>query len=603
MSAISGIVNLKSESEISGISEKICLSASHRGKHGTFSEYKSKRAVLSAFSIEPLPLSLCLDGTKYTIVYDGEIYNIDEIKSYLSAKYNFSGKESVAEILLILYHICGNAFLKHINGVFSIAIWNEANYELILARDRFGIKPLYYTFINDTLVFSSEIKGILASGMVKPELTIDGICHLLGIGPNVEQGNGILKDIFELLPATLASFNLYGFKIYKYWELKSAFHTDSLEDTVDKVYLLTCEAIKRQIKNKEGKLCCFLSGGLDSSIITAITAKEYKELNTFSIEYTGNDEYFEPNEYQPDSDISYINKMSEFFGTKHKIIKISSEDLKELLPEALIARDHPGMGDIDSSLFMFCREVGKSFDYAMSGECADEVFGGYPWFHRSEDFASDTFPWSKNIGLRESILNKKTLSGEALKEYIDKIYNTSVKEVPIFYPDSKEEKRRREIAYLNLNWFMYSLGERSERIGCKNGLNIQMPFADYKLIEYVFNIPWEFKAHGGREKGLLRKCFTKDLPEEIVLRKKSPYPKTHNPIFEEIIKEQLKEVLSCSDRRIFSIIDKDSIISLMNEKSDYAKPWFGQLMALPQLYAYLIQLDCWLEKYDINLII
>lgn len=188
-----------------------------------------------------------------------------------------------------------------------------------------------------------------------------------------------------------------------------------------------------------------------------------------------------------------------------------------------------------------------------------------------------------------------------MKKYIDKKYLNSVSETPTLSADNSEEKRRREISYLNLKWFMYSLGERSERIGMSNGLNIRMPFADYKLIEYVWNIPWEFKAYACREKGLLRKCFASDLPEEIVFRKKSPFPKTHNPNFEKAVKAELKEILLCDERKIFTLVNKEEILNLTEKESDYSKPWFGQLMALPQLYAYLIQIDFWLEHYNIKI--
>lgn len=600
MSAISGVINIKSSLNNKDLIKKMTEKSAHRGKNGKYSEYISNSACFASYSKEDIPHTKILDGIKYTILYDGEIYNIDDAKSYLNSKCCLTGDESDAEIILILYHILGNAFLKKLNGVFVIAIWNEEKSELILARDRFGVKPLYYSIVCDTLIFSSEIKGILSSGYVDAELDKSGLCHIFGIGPAIEQGYGILKNISELLPASMACFNRDGFREYKYWNIKSERHTDSFEDTVDKVYDLTACAIKNQVKKDNGKICCFLSGGLDSSIITSIAAENFSGLNTFSVEYSGNSEHFTPNEYQPNSDSEFIKLMSETYGTNHTVVEITSEDLKNELENAMIARDHPGMGDVDSSLYCFCKIVGENFDNAMSGECADEVFGGYPWFHRKEDFDSNTFPWSKNTDLRNNIINQELFNQDELSSYINTRYNTSIAETPEFFLDSKEEKRRREISYLNLNWFMYSLGERSERIGMYNGLNIRMPFCDYKLVEYVWNIPWEFKAHGNREKGLLRKCFTGKLPEDIVFRKKSPYPKTHNPIYEELIKDELLKILSCSDRRILKLINKEYVLSLINEKSDYAKPWFGQLMALPQLYSYLIQLDFWLENYNIK---
>lgn len=602
MSAVSGVVNIKTEIYDKFICSKMIEVCSADKKKEKINSYFSKNLCFASISKEILPVFMNFGDYKYVIIYDGEIYNSEEIKNYIKDKYTLDGMESDAELILILYHLYGNKFLERINGVFAIAIWNESNKELILARDRFGIKPLFYSLSDNTLIFSSEIKGILASGYVKPELSKDGVCHIFGIGPALEQGNAVFKDIYEVLPAEYLIYNIYGLKHNKYWEIKSGIHTDDFEDTAEKVYNLAKKAILRQINKNNGKVCCFLSGGLDSSIITGIAAQHSeKTINTYSVDYSGNKDFFTPNEYQPDSDIKYIKLMSENFGTKHHIVEITQEDLVKHLKDALYARDIPGMGDIDSSLYCFCKKVGMDYDNAMSGECADEVFGGYPWFHRKDDLEAGTFPWTKNVDLRCEIINKAIIMPCELKEYIDTRYRNSINNTPELYKDSANEKRIREISYLNINWFMYSLGARSERISRKCGLNIRMPFCDYELFEYVWNIPWDFKAYGGREKGLLRKCFSGDLPEDIVYRKKSPYPKTHNPIFEKLVKKELKNILSCDSRKIFDIINKEYILDLMKVESDYSKPWFGQLMALPQLYAYLIQLDSWLEDYNIEI--
>ena len=603
MSGLAGIVNTKRLLyDEKYLVDKMAQELIHREKESKVKSAYYENALFSCAAKDKLPFICEFEGNKYTIMIDGEIYNISEIKDYINLRYKLRGNESHAEIITILYHLLGNSFLKKINGIFSIAIWNESSKELLLARDRFGIKPLYYTIFENTIYFASEIKGLLACDSIRPVIDMEGFKHIFGIGPNIQQGNGIFKNIFELLPGTLATFNKYGFKAFKYWTLQSFKHTDSVEDTITKVHELTYNAIKNQVKFNENNLCCFLSGGLDSSIITALAAlNSEKPVNTFSVEYGGNNEFFVPNEYQPNSDIEFINLMSKTFGTNHEIVTISPEELVENLDNAVIARDHPGLADIDSSLFCFCKNVGKNFDFAMSGECADEVFGGYPWFHRKEDFEAKTFPWSKNTELRQNIINKNILKSNELSGYIDKCYNASINETPYLFLENDEERRRREISHLNLNWFMYSLGERSERIGSSHGLNIRMPFCDYKLVEYVFNIPWNIKAYDGREKGLLRKCFSSELPEEIVSRKKSPYPKTHNPIFENLVKEKLNNILNDSDCKVKDLINTEFLYTLMDSESDYGKPWFGQLMAIPQLYAYLLQIDFWLRHYKISI--
>lgn len=602
MSAIAGIVNTENviyeeKSNIELMIEKMLA----RGKNAKITSLYYNNALLSCVSKKDLPSEFEFEGKKYTVMFDGEIYNIQEIKDYINQKIKLKGNESISEIIAILYHILGNSFLKKLNGVFAIVIWNESCKELILARDRFGIKPLYYTIKNSTLNFASEIKGLLASKEIKAKLDINGLKHIFAIGPNIQQGSGIFKDIHELLPGTIATFNKYGFKSFKYWALQSAKHYDNQEETIDKVHKLVTDAIKTQSKYNED-FCCFLSGGLDSSIITAVAASNSsKAINTYSVEYSGNEEFFSPNEYQPNSDTEFISLMSESFGTKHEIVTITPEELVDNLKNAVIARDHPGLADIDSSLFCFCSNVSQNYNFAMSGECADEIFGGYPWFHRREDFDSNTFPWSKNIEIRKNIINNSLIKSDELERYILDCYTSSINKTPYLIMENAEETRRREIAHLNIEWFMYSLGERSERIGSNRGLEIRMPFCDYKLVEYVFNIPWEIKAFDGREKGLLRKCFSAELPEEIILRKKSPYPKTHNPVFERLVKEELINVLNDSTCVIKDIINIQYLKKLMSTPSDYGKPWFGQLMAVPQLYAYLLQIDFWLRKYKVSI--
>ena len=292
--------------------------------------------------------------------------------------------------------------------------------------------------------------------------------------------------------------------------------------------------------------------------------------------------------------------MSEKFSTNHTVVEINQDELFDALGEATTARDHPGMADIDSSLLLFCKRIGKNFENALSGECADEVFGGYPWFYKKDFLEAKTFPWAKNTDIRENITNKKLIEPLDIKNYIDLRYKKSIAETPYFAGDVKEEILHRQMSHLNLNWFMYSLGARSERCGMHSGLNIRMPFCDYKLTEYVWNIPKDIKTFHGREKGILRTAFKSKLPEEIFLRKKSPFPKTHNPVYEKKTRDGLREILN-GNTPLKTLIDMDYVLNLLDSQADYAKPWFGQLMALPQLFAYLIQIDFWLKTYKIQI--
>ena len=605
MSAIVGIVNLnkKVDNETENI-KKMLTVLSHRAKgdgkikalgSGMFACASFER--LSGKEAEAF-VSVSKGGSEFVICFDGLIYNAAE----LTKKLNLKSDLTDSEIVLNAFIKWGAGCLHYLNGIYAFSVWNNKTNELFLARDRFGIKPLYYTLSGDNLIFASEIKGLLAHPSVKAVIDKAGICEILGLGPAHTQGCGVFKGINEILPASCATFNKNGFNQNRYWQLISKPYICEFDECLRDVKDLTRKAILSQIEDKGRNMCFFLSGGLDSSIITALAAQNSDiPINTFSLSYDKNDEYFSPNEYQPASDDYYIDLMSDTFGTNHSIIKVDNQSLFDLLYDAMKARDLPGMADVDSSLYFLCREMGSCFDGAVSGECADEVFGGYPWFHRKEDFDADIFPWSKNLDFRKNLVSPDLLSGNTVLDYIKEKYTHSINSCPDFREDSPEEKRRREISHLNLNWFMYSLGARSERIGMNTGLEIRMPFCDHNLVEYLWNVPWNFKAYNDREKGLLRMCFDDLLPEEILWRKKSPFPKTHNPEYETLVKNRLTEIINNESSPVLKLINKDYIKILLNEPSNYGLPWFGQLMALPQLFAYIIQIDMWLKEYKIEI--
>ncbi len=576
------------------------------------SAFKIKNSKLAVFGCassvfcnndeKQIPCSLKKDGVEYVICFDGLIYNSDELKSELSKKYYDTEAMNDHELVLHSFLRWGAGCLTRLDGIFAFSIWNSKTNELFLARDRFGIKPLYFTIKNDCLIFASQIKGVLSHPNVDAVIDKTGLCEVLGLGPAQTQGCGTFKGISEIKPAHFALFSRDGFVTHKYWQLESKTFSESFDECLENTRNLTFDAISSQISNKGRKMAFFLSGGVDSSAIVAFASKTLgRRIDTFSLKYNHNDEFFTPTEYQPASDDYFIDLVKEECNTNHHIITVDTLDLVKHLTDAVDARDLPGMADVDSSLYFLCKEMGKDFSGAVSGECADEVFGGYPWFHRKEDFDADIFPWAKNIELRQNLVSPDIFTRDEISEYIQEKYLMSIKETPVCASDSPEEKRRREIAFLNLNWFMYTLGARSERIGMNNGLEIRMPFCNYKLVEYVWNIPWEFKAYKGREKGLLRTVFDGLLPEEVLWRKKSPFPKTHNPEYEEVVKDIVRGIFSDKNSPIHGIVNEKFIVDLMGTPSDYGKPWFGQLMATPQLYAYIIQLEYWLKKYHITI--
>ena len=539
----------------------------------------------------------------YVIVYNGQIYNTKELKeTLLDTGFSFEG-HCDTEILLKSYIHYGNDVVNHLNGIFAFAIWNSKKEELFIARDHFGVKPFFYTILNNTFIFASEIKAIFEYPGIEKILDQQGLSELFGIGPAHTAGTTIFKNINELKPAHLGIYNNSGLHIERYWKLISKPHTDNLETTCKKVKFLLNDAITRQLVS-DVPLCTFLSGGLDSSIITKFAADYCKKeklppLDTYSIDYVDNDKNFVKSDFQPNSDNYYINLMNQNLHTNHHSIIIDTPELANALEDAMIARDMPGMADIDSSLLLFCKNVKKEMTVSLTGECADEIFGGYPWFFREDALNSGTFPWSIAINERQKLLNPDISNKISLKDYINYRYNESLSEVDILDSDSKETAEKRKISHLTLNWFMQTLLDRSDRMAMYNGFELRVPFCDYRLAQYVWNIPWEMKALNGREKGLLRYICKDFLPDEIVNRKKSPYPKTHNPTYLAKVKDMLSNIMKDNNAPINNILNHDYILEILNtDGSAFSRPWFGQLMTGPQLMAYLCQVNMWLEKYQ-----
>ena len=527
----------------------------------------------------------------YVIVYNGEIYNTDEIKSELiNLGYTFN-TTSDTEVILKGYAEYKKKILDKLEGIFAFAIYNKKNKDLFIARDRFGVKPLFYAKKNNSFIFSSMIRPILKSKIVKPILTKKELANLLSLGPSKKNGSGIFKDIYELRPAHYLIYKNNKVKIKRYWKLKSKKCTDTFEEAKVKVYKLLSESIKRQMVS-DTPIATLLSGGLDSSLITAIVALNSKDkLTTYSIDYEDNSKYFKKNNFTVSEDKHYIEVMSETFNTNHKFKTITQKDVVDLLEDTLYLRDYPGMTDIDSSLYWFSKEISKKHKVILSGECADEIFGGYPWFYRSE--LNNYFPWINNINYRQNLLNKNIKIN--LSKTLKKEYKRMIRELPL----KDRFNKYKRLFYINMTHFMTTLLDRKDRMTMGATIEARVPFADTKLIEYLWNLPFNYKYRKNQEKYLLRSAFKDIIPDEVLYRKKNPYPKTHHPYFLNEVKKLLKERLEKGNLdKIFNI---DEINKLLDSNNDYEVPWFGQLMTKPQLIAYLYQFDLWIEKYNIEI--
>ena len=537
----------------------------------------------------------------YIIVYNGEIYNTDEVKSELeSCGYGFETKCDT-EVVLKAFHKWRELSPKRLNGIFAYAVFNEKSGELFLCRDSVGVKPLYYAFVGRTFAFASKIESLLYVPCVKSVCSREGLNEIFMLGPAKTPGKTVFRDIKELLPAGYMYFKNGKITLKKYRELKARPFELGEKDAVEYTHFLVTDAIKRQLVS-DVPLCTFLSGGLDSSIISKTAADEFrkngKTLCTYSVDYEDNDKYFQKSSFQPNSDSDYIGLISAELGSRHRNIVLDSKNVALALREAAEARGCPGFTDIDSSLLLFCREVKKDYTVCLSGECADELFGGYPWYHNKEILFEDTFPWSRTVGVRRSLLKDGFLpEGE---EYAHAAYLETVKSADCLESDTPLEKRMREMFVLNTDWFMQTLLVRKDVMSMEASLEVRVPFCDWRIVEFAYNMPWSIKALYGREKGILRKAFENELPDVITWRKKSPYPKTFNPEYLKAVCALTESVLNDKSSPLFEMLNLKSIRALEENPDSLSEPWYGQLMRAPQVLAYIYQIYAWAEKYNVE---
>ena len=538
----------------------------------------------------------------FTIVYNGELYNTDEIRKELESDFDFE-THSDTEVVLKSFIKWGEKCLDRFNGIFAFAVYDEKKHQLFLARDRIGVKPLFYYENNNKLIFSSEIPALLEHPDIPHEIDSQGVSELILIAPGRTASCGVIKGIKEVKAGCCGFYNQDGLKIHEYWRLKAYELHETFEQTAEHVRELVLDSIQRQLVS-DVPVCTFLSGGLDSSLISSVASSEMKKhnkiLDTFSIDYRDNDKYFQKSHFQPNSDPEYIQCMVDYLGTNHHWTVVDTPELVNALYDATKARGLPGMADVDASLLIFCREIKKYGTVALSGECADELFGGYPWYRDKDIRMTDGFPWSQSTAYRKSFLSDYYSEKINADEYVYSAYRNTADYAMKLPTDSPLEYRMREMTQLNFDWFMQTLLDRKDRMSMYSGLEVRVPFCDYRIAEYLYNVPWEYKDYQGREKGLLREAMTEWLPEKVLWRKKSPYPKTHNPAFLDAVTQKLSVIMEEKNNILFEIVKREQLEKLLKHE-DYVQ-WYGQLMNLPQTIAFFIQLDYWLKHFKIKLI-
>ncbi|HAG11620.1 MAG TPA: asparagine synthase (glutamine-hydrolyzing) [Desulfotomaculum sp.] len=545
-------------------------------------------------------------ANKYILVYNGELYNTAELRQELESRgYMFEGY-SDTEALLFSFIEWGAGCLRRFNGIFAFAIWDESRRRLFCARDRLGVKPFFYAQRGSAFLFGSELKSLLAHPLVEPEIDAQGLAEIFVMGPARTPGCGVFRGIEELKPGYCLICHQDGIQPRQYWSLESRPFEDTLTNGVNKVYELLEDTVNRQLVS-DVPVCVFLSGGLDSSAISAFASDVYARsgrspLHTYSIDYLENDLYFKPNYFQPDPDTQWALMVSGYLGTKHHHVTINTPGLVDALTRAVTARDLPGMADIDASLYLFSKEIKKDATVALSGECADEIFGGYPWLHNERDLNAETFPWIRMVPERANILSTEIRGLIKPQEYVARRFEEAVGEVPFLPGEDPLEARSRKMLFLTMTRFMPMLLDRKDRMSMAAGLEVRVPFCDHRLVEYAWNIPWLMKSCDNMEKGILRRALAGVLPEQVLLRKKSPYPKTHHPDYLAAVRNLLAETINDPASPLGRLLDRSALDKIIATDAACFNPaWFSQLMGGAQLFAYLIQVDFWLREYKVSI--
>ena len=544
------------------------------------------------------PMQLQWEGKHYTLIYNGELYNADELRKKLQLQGHIFETHCDTEVVLRAYAQWGEACLERFNGIFAFAVLCRESGEVFIARDRMGVKPLFYMEFHQGLLFASEIKTILQYPGVTGCLDEEGVRQLLLLGPGRIPGSGVFKDIKELEPGCCGVWKQKKFHVRNYWQLRDCEHREDFETTCAHVRSLVLDAIRRQMVS-DVPIGTFLSGGLDSSLISAVCAEEVDDaLQTFSLDFCNNERYFVSGKFHPNSDNSFIDIMQKHLRSDHHWTVLTPEDLLAELENATVARDLPGMADVDFSLLRFCGEISQHVKVALSGECADEIFGGYPWYRDPQIRSADGFPWAQNTSRRADLLLPQYKHNA--REFVHDHYAKTIAQCDILPGTSPLETRMKQMVNLNQRWFMQTLLDRKDRMSMYHGMEVRVPFCDHRIAQYLYGVPWEFKDYRNTEKGLLRQAMEGLLPESVLWRKKSPYPKTYDPKYLHLCTQAFQQVLMQNDAPIFSILRKDALQNLMETESPW--PWYGQLMGKAQTIAYMLQINFWLEHYEVRIV-
>ncbi|POX59543.1 asparagine synthase (glutamine-hydrolyzing) [Streptomyces sp. Ru62] len=513
------------------------------------------------------PMSLPTPEGTVALVYSGEVYNFTELRRELTDRGHRFTTDSDTEVVLHGYLEWGDAVAERLNGMYAFAVWDGRVGKLVMIRDRMGIKPFYYQPTADGVLFGSEPKAILANPLVRPRVTLDGLRELFVMVKT--PGHAFWDGMREVEPGTVVTVDRSGLSTRVYWRLETRPHTDDRDATIATVRSLLDDIVRRQLVADVPR-CTLLSGGLDSSAMTALAARQLaahgEKVRSFAVDFVGQTDNFVADELRGTPDTPFVHDVARLAGTDHQDIVLDADALADPAVRAQVirARDVPsGLGDMDSSLLLLFRAIREKSTVALSGESADEVFGGYLQFFDEEARRADTFPWlttmGRHFGEDAGVVRADLAKSLDLESYVADGYRTAVAGVDRLDGESDFEYRMRQISHLHLTRFVRMLLDRKDRMSMAVGLEVRVPFCDHRLVEYVYNAPWALKSFDGREKSLLREAAADVLPRSVYERVKSPYPSTQDPRYARALQEQTKDLLARPSHPVFDLVDRDRV--------------------------------------------
>ncbi len=537
------------------------------------------------------------------IVFNGEIFNYPELGETLKNKGHRFYTSSDTEVILHCYEEYGLDFVQHLNGQFAIAIWDRKKQQLILARDRVGIRPLFYAQINDKLIFASEMKAIFAEGTVQPHITETGLADIFTFWVNIPPQT-VFKDINELPPGHLMICNGKQMHIKKYWAYSfpqnGNFTDKSEKELQQELQDLLYDAVTIRLR-ADVPVASYLSGGIDSSIISTLVKNYHNnDLITFSV--TFKDKHFDERSFQ--------EQMAKKIGTRHHSIEVDDKKIANDFSDVIWFSEKPLMRTAPSPLFALSSLVRQNnIKVVLTGEGADEMFGGYNIFRedkvrrfwarepqsrwrpklfsrlyayilKSENTINPFWqaffkkhltetedPYYSHLLRWENTAHIRMIFGSAVKkafrmdEQKQRLRNYLLPEMSSWHPLNRAQ-------YLETSLFMngYLLSSQGDRMMMGHSVEGRFPFLDHRIIEFAAKIPPNLKIKTLNEKYLLKETYRKLIPAEIVNRSKQPYrapiagvflsPDTSPLIREMLSEEKLKQYGYFNPRAIKQLKDK-----------------------------------------------